>query len=94
MIAEIERLDSECEVYRSLSTRYYDLRVEHAKLEESAKRSKWLEVLSFVASSVGAAGIGAAPSYLADKNLHATGIFVLSCSIVLVLTGVVSKVMK
>lgn len=94
LIEEIERLDRECDDYKDLNRDYNDLRVKYARLDERASKQKWLEVLSFVASAVGAAGLGAAPSYIGATGLAPVGwVFAIGSSI-LVLSGVIFRVMK
>lgn len=94
LIAEIERLDTECADHKEIRQQYNDLRVEHARTQERGRRDKWNEVLSFVCLSVGSAGIGAAPSYMMEPTLAAVGWVFLGGSVLLVLIGVASKIWK
>jgi hypothetical protein len=93
-IAELERLDQLCLDLKEYERQYNNQRVTIATLTESAKVSRWNEILSFVSLSIGSAGIGAAPSYLALKDGATIGLMVLAFSIVLVLTGIASRVRR
>jgi hypothetical protein len=94
LIAEIERLDKECDTYRGVNDRYHDLRVDYAKLQEATRTSRWLEILSFTSSSIGSVGIGAAANYLSLPAMRSTGVIILVGSCILVITGLIAKVFK
>ena len=94
LIAEIERLDTDCVELRTIRDRYNEQRVELAVLQESSKASKFYELLSFVTLSVGSAGLGAAPSYFAINGAASTAWVVLILSCILVMTGIAARVFK
>lgn len=94
LIAEIERLDQECDETRQLRQDHNDLREQYARLDEKTKSTRWTELLSFVTLSVGSAGIGAAPSYISVEEAATMGWVMLAFSSLLFLTGVASRVFK
>lgn len=94
LIAEIERLDRDCDEHKDLGREHNDLRVKYARLEERSSKHKWLEVLSFVATTVGAAGLGAAPSYISTTTLAPVGWVFAIGSALLVISGVAFRVLK
>lgn len=94
LIAEIERLDIECDVLRATASELVDFKVANAKLAESQKKSTWNEILSFACSTLGAVGIGAAPSYFGVAALQPTAWTILVGSALLVIIAVLSKVMR
>jgi hypothetical protein len=94
LIFEIERLDQQCSDYQGYAEKYHDQRVLIAALEENQKTSRWNEILSFVCLTVGAAGLGSAPSYLSIQNTSNFGWIILVLSMVLVGVGVASRVWK
>jgi hypothetical protein len=94
LIADIERLDQLCLELKEFERQYHDQRVTIATLEEASKASRWNEILSFVCLSVGSAGIGAAPSYLVLKDGTTIGVMIMVLSLILVLTGVASRVWR
>jgi hypothetical protein len=63
-IAEIERLDAEVEDLRAFRDRFHETNTRLAVLEAASLPSKWKELLSFVCQTLGAAGLGASPSYI------------------------------
>jgi hypothetical protein len=94
LIADIERLDELCTELKEFERQYNDQRVVIATLTEASKSSRWNELLSFVCLSIGSGGLGAAPSYLALKDGTAIGLMVVIFSLVLVITGIASRVWK
>jgi hypothetical protein len=94
LIAELERLDVLCTSSQEFVEKYHNQRVTIATLTEQANTSKWNEILSFVCLSVGAAGLGAAPSYLSVKGAEIFGFVFLALSVILVIAGVASRVWK
>jgi hypothetical protein len=58
LIAEIERLDQLCTEYQGIVTEYHEQRITIARLQESARPSRWVEILSSVCLAIGAAGVG------------------------------------
>lgn len=94
LIAEIQRLDNECDSSKHILNQYNDLRVETATLREKSKRDRWLELLSFVSTSVGSVGIGAAPTYMIIESAKDTGIVIAICSALLVASGILFRVLK
>ncbi len=94
LIAEIERLDKECDILKSATSELLDLKVKNATLAEAQKKSRWNEVLSFACATLGAVGIGAAPSYFAAASLQQTAWTLLVGSALLVIISVLSKVMR
>jgi hypothetical protein len=94
LIAEIERLDEQCAEARSTHKDYNDLRVEHAKLAEQNRQSRWNEILSFVCSTMGAVGIGAAPGYLSLEGAGQTGTVIVVGSALLIVTAVLARIFK
>lgn len=94
LIAEIERLDGDCANYKATHLEFIDLKVENATLLEAQKKSRWNEILSFVCSTIGAAGIGAAPSYMTVAGLHGVGWVLAIGSAILVIVAVLSRLIK
>ncbi|MDE1918868.1 MAG: hypothetical protein KGJ57_22890 [Sphingomonadales bacterium] len=94
LIAEIERLESECSYLKEIQNKYNNLRVSNAALTEQSKFSVRIEVLTFLASSVGAAGMGAAPSFITVDQLSKYGWIMLALSLILVVAGVISRFKK
>lgn len=92
LIAEIQRLDTECDEGKSLSLSYNDLRVENAQLRERSKKSRAIEILSFVSTSAGAAGLGAAPSYISVAEVAGVGWVFAVVAAILVLTGIICRI--
>jgi hypothetical protein len=79
---------------RKVENLYNDLRVEHATTKESSKTNHWIEILSFTSSAIGAAGIGAAPSYMAAPDLSGVGWIIAIGSAILVLVGIAARLSK
>ena len=94
LIAELERLDEYCGEARSIVTEYHTQRVTIATLQEAAKPSKKLEILSALCLSAGSVGIGAAAKYISVPSAEGTGYVILAVSILLVIAAIVSKVWK
>lgn len=92
LISELERLNDRCIGLESVEKIHNDLRVEHARLEERADRSKWSGLLSDACLSIGSLGLGAAPSYIGLPGVEHVGFVVLAGAAVLILFGVVAKV--
>jgi len=92
LIAELERLDGEYADYKELQKTHSDMRVRLATLEEAQRRSRWLEILSYVSVSVGSAGIGAAPSYITADKLASAGWVMMTGAAILIIVGVLAKV--
>ena len=93
-IFEIERLDREVARLRKIEEQHGDLRVEFAVLRSETRQVRLTELLSFTCLSVGAAGIGAAPSYLTADGLGTVGLVVLISSGLLFAAGVLSRMLK
>lgn len=94
LIAEIERLDEECSGHRALRDDHADLRVEVATLRAVQSRSRSVEFLLFMTSTLGAAGIGAAPSYFSLVGGQTVGFVVFAASALLIASGIISRVLK
>jgi hypothetical protein len=94
LIAELERMDELCTTNQSYIDKYHDQRVIIAGLTESAKTSKWNEILSFLCLSIGSAGLGASPSYLSIPGAEKFGIVFLALSALLLIGGIASRVWK
>lgn len=94
LIAEIERLDDECARHKALSLENADLRVDLATLRAGQTRSRTIDFLSFMSSTLGAAGLGAAPSYFAIVGGQTVGIVVLAASVLLIASGIIARVPK
>jgi hypothetical protein len=94
LIFEIERLDQSCSENVGFIEKYHDQRVTIASLTEAGKKSRWNEILSFICLSVGSAGLGAAPSYFAIPGAIIAGTVVFGLSVILVGTGIASRVWK
>jgi len=92
LISEIERLDERTAELQLLANAYHDLRVEKAVLDEKLKVSKWHEIMSGLCLATGSAGIGISFRLLALET--ATGVGALIISVLLVLVGILSKVLK
>jgi hypothetical protein len=73
MIAEIERLDADCDDLKKIAQHYHDLRADFAAIRESHNSSKLIDVLSAVLLAVGSAGLGAAPGYLSVHGAESIG---------------------
>jgi hypothetical protein len=95
MISELERLDGECSELRKLSNLYNDQRVEIAILKSDRSVSRKSEILSYVCSTIGAAMLGAGPSYLAVQGTENIGKIIVGLSIVLIVGGIsTSRIFK
>lgn len=94
LIFEIERLDTQCVELRQVERDHSELRVEHAKLQASARSSRLNELVSFVCLTVGSAGLGAAPSYMSLKGAEGVGWVVVIGSALLVIAGIASRVFR
>ena len=94
LIAEIERLDDDCGELKPLRQELLTLKVENATLKEAGKKDTWKERLSFVASTIGAAGIGAAPSYIGTAATSQAGWIIAVGAALLVLVAVWSRLAK
>lgn len=94
LIADLERLDERCTELQSYEQKYHDQRVTIATLTSQAETSKWNEILSFVCSSVGSAGLGAAPSYFALRDGTTLGYIMLGFSVVLLAAGVANRMFR
>ena len=94
LIAEIERLDTECDALRLSASELVEFKVANATLAEAQKKAKWNEILSFACSTLGAVGIGAAPSYFSVATLQPTAWTILVGSALLVIIAVLSKVIR
>jgi hypothetical protein len=94
LIAEIERLDHFCDEHKHFVEMYHDQRVTIATLSETGKTSRWREALSIACISVGFAGLGAAPNYLAVAGAERFVWIVIGLSLVLVSIGLLSRVFK
>ncbi|MGA2894654.1 MAG: hypothetical protein ABSE22_17450 [Xanthobacteraceae bacterium] len=94
LIAEIERLDLQCDEHKRYVGMYHDQRVTIATLTETGKISRWREALSITCISVGFAGLGAAPNYLAIAGAERFVWIVIGLSLVLVSIGLLSRVFK
>jgi hypothetical protein len=94
LLAEIERLDLLCADNQTYVQEYHDQRVEIATLKEGGRKSVSREVLSTVCLSVGFAGLGASPNYLVVAGAERFVWIVIGLSVVLVLSGILSKVWK
>jgi hypothetical protein len=94
MIAEIERLDQLCAELQSFKDRYYDQRVELAELKASTQKSLLKEILSTFCLSVGFAGLGAAPNYLAVAGAERFVSIVIGLACILIIGGLVTKAWK
>jgi hypothetical protein len=93
LIAEIERLDQECQESKEFQ-KYHDQRVTIAALEVVVRASRWNEILSSICLAIGSAGLGAAPSYVTIPSLAAFGWIIFGLSTVLVAGGVASRIWK
>ncbi|MEZ5901661.1 MAG: hypothetical protein R3D51_19450 [Hyphomicrobiaceae bacterium] len=94
LIAELERMDELCSNNELFVQQYHEQKVTIAVLTETAKSSRWNEILSFVCLSVGSAGLGASPSYFSIPGAEKFGIVFLILSLVLVSAGVIARVMR
>lgn len=94
LIAEIERLDDECADVKAAQRELLALKVENATLRESGKKDTWKERLSFVSSTVGAAGIGAAPSFIGTAATAQAGWIIAIGAALLVIVAVWSRLAK
>lgn len=94
LIAEIERLDERCLDLRLTENNYHDLRVENAKLTQGLKENRRIDVLLFVCSAVGAAGIGSSPSFIGISQLNGAGWVILVFSAILLLVGAFFRLIK
>ena len=94
LIAEVERLDQQCAETQGIVTEYHEQRITIAKLQESAKPTRWVEILSSVCLAVGAAGLGAATNYLTIKNGTPVGIVISCLSTIMLFFGIAPKVWK
>jgi len=94
LIAELERLDQQCAELKEFERKYNEQRVEVATLRADARIARWTEIVSFVCLSVGSAGLGAAPSYFAIKDGTTLGVMLMVFSLILVLGGIISRVIK
>lgn len=90
-IAEIERLDEEVLNLRVFRDKFHETNTRLAVLEASTKPARWNELLSFVCQTVGAAGLGAAPSFISVSTYG--WVFVLF-AVVLLGTGIASRIWK
>ena len=94
LIAEIERLDKDCDDLRQLRIDHGALREKYARLDEKAKRVRWVEILSTAALSAGSVGIGAAPSFVIVNEVATVGWIILACSLLLAIAGIASRFSK
>ena len=94
LIAEIERLDQLCDDHKKFVEMYHEQRVTIATLTVTGKTSRWREVLSITCISVGFAGLGAAPNYLAVAGAERFVWIVMGLCMALVSIGLLSKVFK
>ncbi|WP_171614355.1 hypothetical protein [Roseicella sp. DB1501] len=94
LIADIERLEQDNAEQKKIASLYHDQRVEIARLSEQNKKSKWIDILSYVCLAVGSAGLGASPSYLSIVNAWSLGVVFCVLSAILVITGVLAKVLS
>jgi hypothetical protein len=74
--------------------RYNDQRVELESAKARANVSVRNEVLSYLTFSVGAAGLGFAPSLVAASATEATGIIILALCSLLMIGGIALRVWK
>lgn len=94
LIAEIERLDQVCAELDSYKDQYHDQRVELTQLRAEKTKSIFHEILSTFCISVGFAGLGAAPNYLAVAGAERFVLIVIGLSAVLVAGGFITKAWK
>jgi hypothetical protein len=87
-------LDQLCTELKEFERHYNDQRVEIATLTAHSRTSRWNEILSFVCLSIGSGGVGAAPSYLTLKDGATIGVMIIAFSVILVITGVLSRVWR
>ncbi len=91
LISDLERLNDRCLGLEGVEKTYNDLRVEHARLEERANRSKWSSLLSDACLSIGSLALGAAPSYIGLPGAEKVGFVVIAGAAVLIISGIVAK---
>lgn len=91
LIADIDRLQEECDQLKTVERKYHDLRVANAHLDAQVKSNDRLDWLTLIATSAGAAGLSTAPSYMADAELSNFGYALLAISIVLVAAGILVR---
>jgi hypothetical protein len=94
LIAEIERLDQRCAELQKMEGHYNDLRVELATLKEQSRSSVWFEIMSYLCFSLGATGLGTAPTYFAINGAHDIAWTILIGSALLVAGGISARVFK
>ena len=94
LIAEIERLDQICTENQVIVTEYHEQRVTIAKLQETTKPARWIEILSSICLAIGSAGLGAAPSYFSIPSATSVGVVVVALSAILLVAGIAPKVWK
>jgi hypothetical protein len=90
LIAEINRLVEENQQLKQFKEKYHDVDKRLAVLKETLKPFRTNEFLSSVCLATGAAGLGAAPSFL-SLNLYGWYVFV-AVSGVLIVAGIAAKV--
>lgn len=91
LISDLERLNDRCLGLEGVEKTYNDLRVQHARLEERASRSKWSSLLSDACLSIGSLALGAAPNYIGLPGAESVGFVVLAGAAVLIAFGIVAK---
>src|SRR6266446_888632 len=94
LIFEIERLDQLCAESQTFVQNYHDQRVTIATLTESAKTSRWNEILSSLCMGIGCAGLGAAPAFITIPGASTLGWIITGLSAILVIGGIAPKVWK
>lgn len=94
LMYEIQRLDDETEQLKLISARYNDLRVEHARIEEKIQKNTAFEVITFFAATAGAAGLGAAPSFISINAISNVGWSLAIISAALVIGSALARIVK
>ena len=91
MISELERLDNTCGELREYERLYNDQRVQIATLTSDRSVSRKTEILSYVCSAAGAAGLAAAQAYLTIPEAWGLGITILALSLILIVGGIATS---
>ena len=94
LIAEITRLERQCDRDGTAQENCHALELKLAGLESKLESSTWQEILSFSCLSIGSVGLGAFPSYIALKDGFVDGIVIGILSVALIGVGVLSRVFK
>jgi hypothetical protein len=94
LIADVEKAEAECVELRKVREAYWEQKTELASIKATLKTSRAFELMSFTCLTVGAAGMGAAISFITEQPEDAPGWVLLILSSLLTLAGILARFFK